>query len=66
MIRTLVGIAAMIVVLSTGWLVLNQPAAGTVAQPSPLRVILSIVLIFGIAFLGAALALLFTEKDRKP
>lgn len=61
--RGLAAIAAMIVALSTAWLVLS-PASNPAEGPSPLRVVLSIVLLFGIAFLGAAVAILLDRQAR--
>lgn len=58
--RGMLALSAMIVGLATGWLIIRpQPAAG---QVDPLRLVLSLVLLFGIAFLGGAVAMVLHER----
>lgn len=59
--RGLAAIVAMAVALATFWLILSPVAQGE--SPSPLRAVVSVVLIFGIAFLGAILAIVLHDRN---
>lgn len=51
----------MVVMLSVVWISLSPLAQGE--QPGPLRIILSVVLLFGIATLGASVALVVHHSE---
>jgi hypothetical protein len=58
--RVRVAIAAMFVMLATAYLSMVPAGSG----PMLIRLGASIVLLFGIAFLGAAVALILASRDR--
>lgn len=61
-VRLGAAISAMLVILVTGWLIISPIPQNE--SPTPLRVVLSIVLIFGIAFLAACIALIFDSHSK--